>query len=174
MKRFVMIVLMALLFGATSAKAEANLGYEQTLDSGWKLQIWDEENVWQGCSVGKMFTGPEGNIVVGFLLGYDFFKIGLVFEKAPFFVSGEEQVEYAFRVDGDKIFRGTASITKNVAFLTLDWNLEIVREVQEGKTLEIKVTEKSYSFPLLGSRVALNTLMECYKLGFKSRQGKGN
>lgn len=172
MKRFVMIVLVALLFGVTSAKAE--LGYEQKLDSGWNLQIWDEKNVWQGCSVGKIFTGPEERITLGFLLGYDSFKIGLVFEKAPFFVSGEEQVEYAFRVDGDKIFRGNAAIQKDVAFLTLDWNLEIVREVQEGKQLEIKIAEKSYSFPLVGSRIALNTLMECYKLGLKSRQGKGN
>lgn len=169
MKRFV-IGALVLLFSVASAGAK--MGYESHLVEGWRLKIWDEDNVWQSCSVDKDFSGPVGKkrINLGFVLG-DVFNMVLVFEEPVFFTTGEEDVNYAFRVDGDKIFRGTARIQKDMAWLALDWDLEIVSEVQEGKKLEVKIGEKGYYFPLGGTRIALNNLLECYKLGLKSRKG---
>lgn len=172
MKHFVMGAIV-LLFSVTSVCARDGPGYKSELPHGWILSIWDEKNTWRGCTVDKVFEGPAGRkkISLGFLLGRDSFKMALVFEEPVFFVTKKERTEYAFRVDGDKIFRGIAEIEKDVAFLVLDWDLEIVSEVQEGNKLEVKIGEKGYFFPLLGSRNALNNLLECYKLGLKSLQG---
>jgi hypothetical protein len=174
MKRFIMLVVVALLFGVTNARADYQIGYEEDLLGSWSLKVWENNKVWTGCSVDKVFTGPAGHkrSNLGFLLNQDSFQMALVFEEPVFFVSGTEQVEYAFRVDGDKIFRGTAAVEKQTAFLTLDWNLDIVREVQDGKKLEVKVGDSGYWFPLVGSRNALNKLMECYKYGLESLQRK--
>lgn len=174
MKRIV-IALVALILGVTGSVASDNEpGYEQPLDGGWTLKIWDENKVWQGCSVDKTYADDQEHKLVslGFLLGSETFKMAMIFENPPFFVAGREEADYSFRVDEGPIFSGKGYVESDTAFLVLDHNLSMVKEIQDGKRITIKVMDTTVWFGLRGSRNALNTLLECYKLGMKSRYGK--
>lgn len=166
-------LMVAPVMGASTKAEGGGPGYEEQLEDGWSLQVWDDKKVWKFCSVQRPYKNQKDEeFMMGFLAGPGRFQLAIVYEKPTFFAANKEPTEYVLMSDSGPMFRGTGTIDSNSVFLNLEASVKILNELAEGRVLHVKFANRSLSLDLDGSRNALNHLVDCFKLGMDKLEGK--